>query len=141
MFFNPRFKAPVLIATGSTYVFSPRGKAYNPDSLRSRWIRWLASEEGKTLKAKWTEYCAFLAERAGEDFDPEDLKQPALHGLRGSAVALRRMAGATVQQICNDIGMSPPMVIRYTRFMDQKAAAESNIVLLEESERRRKANG
>jgi hypothetical protein len=36
MFTNSRFKEPVTIATTETYVFSPRGRAYNPDSLRSR---------------------------------------------------------------------------------------------------------
>lgn len=140
-FVNPRFKAPVVVPTGQTYVFSPRGKAYNPDSLRSRWNRWLDTEAGRTLKAKWVDHCRFLAERAGEEFDPEEAKQPALHGLRGSAVTLRRMAGANHQQIANDIGMSPPMVMRYTRFMDQKAAAESNIVLMEEADSRRKGKG
>jgi integrase len=137
-FVNPRFKAPIVSPTKDTYVFSPRGRPYNPQSLRSRWNRWLLKQDaGIELRRRWQEYCRQLAERAGEEFDPEEAKQPALHGLRGSAVVIRRMAGAAHQQIANDIGMSPQMVMHYSRFMDQKAAAESNIALLEEADRRR----
>lgn len=48
------------------------------------------------------------------------------------------MAGYQPQQISNDIGMSMPMVLRYTRFMDQREAAENNIILLHEHTERRK---
>jgi integrase len=141
-FINPRFKQPIWIPTTDTYVFSPRGKAYNPDSFRSRWNRWLmGTEQGKELLRKWRDYCQYLAERAGEDLDADEIKQPALHGLRGSAVVIRRMAGAAHQQIANDIGMSLQMVMHYSRFMDQKAAAEANIMILEDAERRRRAEG
>jgi hypothetical protein len=37
------------------------------------------------------------------------------------------MAGYQPQQISNDIGMSLGMVSRYSRFMDQREAAENNI--------------
>jgi hypothetical protein len=89
------------------------------------------------LRSRWQAHSRLLAERAGEDFDPEEAKQPALHGVRASAVVLRRMAGANHQQISNDIGMSLEMVMHYGRFMDQKEAAESNILLLEEADKRR----
>ncbi len=42
-----------------------------------------------------------------------------LHGLRGTCVVRLRKAGASVLQIGNMIGMSPPMVARYSRFADQ----------------------
>jgi hypothetical protein len=46
------------------------------------------------------------------------------------------MAGYSVQQIANHIGMSVQMVTRYSRFMDQKEAAENNIVVLEFAQKR-----
>lgn len=135
---HQRYEAAV-VPTRGNYVFSRPGNEYTPTGLRSRWNRWIDSTaEGKELIRRWTEYCHHLAERFGESFDPADTERPTLHGLRGSAVVIRRMAGATHQQIANDIGMSIQMVSHYTRFMDQKAAAESNIVLLEEADRRRK---
>jgi len=42
-----------------------------------------------------------------------------LHGLRGTCVVRLRKAGASTLQIGNMIGMSPPMVARYSRFADQ----------------------
>jgi integrase len=42
-----------------------------------------------------------------------------LHGLRGTAVVRLRKAGASVLQICSMIGMSEPMVTRYSRFADR----------------------
>lgn len=131
-FNNPRFKAQIVVPTRTTYVFSPRGSSYTPESLRSRWLRWInKTPEGGELMRRWIDYCRVLAERAGDEFDEESGKRPALHGLRGSAVVVRRMAGAAHQQIANDIGMSIQMVMHYSRFMDQKAAAERNIRLLD----------
>ena len=46
-------------------------------------------------------------------------RQPPLggasHGLRGATVLIRRKAGYEAQAIANDIGMSLPMVMHYTR--------------------------
>ncbi|WP_160310513.1 hypothetical protein [Microvirga vignae] len=64
-------------------------------------------------------------QRYGWEIDPEDSRGPTLHGLRGAAVMERRRQGYEAQAIY-DIGMSLPMVMRYTRFMDQMDAAESN---------------
>ncbi len=42
-----------------------------------------------------------------------------IHGLRGTCVVRLRKAGASVLQIGNMIGMSPPMVARYSKLADQ----------------------
>lgn len=42
-----------------------------------------------------------------------------MHGLRGTRVISLRKAGASVPMISSMIGMSPPMVTRYSRFADQ----------------------
>lgn len=42
-----------------------------------------------------------------------------LHGLRGTCVVRLRKAGASVLQICSMVGMSEPMVTRYSRLADQ----------------------
>ncbi len=71
--------------------------------------------------------------RDGETIADGVTFHPILHGLRSTAVVQRRMAGYSDELISNDIGMSLAMVIRYSRFMDQKAAAQINIVRLEEA--------
>lgn len=138
-FLNKRHGKVTEVKTVSSYVFSPTGSPYTTAGLRSRWNRWTGKDAaGKKFVEMWIDHCEHLAERNDEEFDAEEAKQPPLHGLRGSAVVLRRYAGANHQQIANDIGMSIQMVMHYSRFMDQKEAAESNIVLLEEAEKRLK---
>lgn len=46
-----------------------------------------------------------------------------LHGLRATCVVRLRKAGASVLQICSMVGMSEPMVSRYSRLADQKDMA------------------
>jgi integrase len=46
-----------------------------------------------------------------------------LHGLRATAVVRLRRAGATTVQIVDMVGLSAPMVERYSRFADQKQSA------------------
>ncbi len=46
-----------------------------------------------------------------------------LHGLRATAVVRLRRAGATTPQIVDMVGLSAPMVERYSRFADQKQSA------------------
>jgi hypothetical protein len=66
----------------------------------------------------------------------------SLKSVSASAMARRTVSqGYQPQQISNDIGMSVGMVSRYSRFMDQREAAENNIVLLDEHLERRKMRG
>ena len=46
-----------------------------------------------------------------------------LHGLRAMAVCDRRMDGLEHQEIAAQLGMSLPMVMRYSRQIDQEALA------------------
>ena len=46
-----------------------------------------------------------------------------MHGLRGTGILVRRLAGHDIDQIGNDIGMSRQMVERYMRFRDQVEVA------------------
>jgi integrase len=61
-----------------------------------------------------------------------------LHGLRGTAVVRLRRAGATTQQICDMVGMSPQMVKRYSRKSDQKENALAAVLHLEGAKERRR---
>jgi integrase len=127
-----RRKQPLAVGPCETYVFSPRGSAYTTEGLRSRWNRWLVTEAGKEFAAKWDKWERALRERDGEEIPADEELRPTLHGLRSTAVVTRRLAGYKDEDVSNDIGMSLPMVRRYSRFIDQRAAAENNIVLLEE---------
>jgi integrase len=122
---------PLPIPPGAAYVLSPAGNPYTPEGLRSRWNRWLRTDDGEALIKRWSAWMRARLERDGEDVAADATFKPTLHGLRSTAVVVRRMAGYTVQQISNDIGMSIPMVTRYSRFMDQKEAAENNVVILD----------
>jgi integrase len=122
-FVNPRFKAPVEIKSDSLYLFSPRGTAYNPESLRSRWNRWLRTEKGNALCQRWRAWLEECVKRYEWEIDPEDVNGPTIHGLRGSGILLRVAAGYDTDQIANDIGMSRPMVDHYMRFRDQMEVA------------------
>jgi hypothetical protein len=53
------------------------------------------------------------------DIDPDDMKNPTIHGLRGTGIPLRFLLGFEVDQIANDVGMSGQMVESYMRFKDQ----------------------
>lgn len=124
IFINSRFKAPVERARDDLYLFSPRGTPYNPESLRSRWGRWLTGTEGgQALCKRWREWLVQCVDRYDWEIDPEDARGPTIHGLRGSGILLRVAAGYDTDQIANDIGMSRPMVDHYMRFRDQMEVA------------------
>jgi integrase len=55
-----------------------------------------------------------------------------LHGLRGTACVRLLRAGANTRQIADMVGMSEPMVKRYTRFAEQRKNALAAVVRLEE---------
>lgn len=54
-----------------------------------------------------------------------------IHGLRGSAVVRLRKMGFTDLEIASYIGMSPPMVARYSRLADQKKMALATVERIE----------
>jgi integrase len=54
-----------------------------------------------------------------------------LHGLRATAVVRLRRAGATTPQIVDMVGLSAPMVERYSRFADQKQSALAAVYKLD----------
>jgi hypothetical protein len=124
VFTNPRFKKPIERSRSDLYLFSPRGTAYNPESLRSRWGRWLTgTEDGAALCERWRVWLLECVKRYDWEIEPEDARGPTIHGLRGSGILLRIAAGYDTDQIANDIGMSRPMVDRYMRFRDQMEIA------------------
>jgi hypothetical protein len=125
LFENSRFKAPIERVRADLYLFSPRGTAYNPDSLRSRWGRWLTgTDNGKALCERWRAWLAECVARYDWEIDPDDARGPTIHGLRGSGILLRIAAGYDTDQIANDVGMSRPMVDHYMRFRDQMEVAD-----------------
>lgn len=54
-----------------------------------------------------------------------------LHGLRATAVVRLRRAGATTPQIVDMVGLSAPMVERYSRFASQKQSAAAAVIHLD----------
>jgi integrase len=56
-----------------------------------------------------------------------------LHGLRGHACVRLLRAGANTRQVADMVGMSEPMVARYTRFSEQKANALAAVYHLEKA--------
>lgn len=109
------------------YLYTPRGEPYTPERIRRRWTWWLAkTDHGRDLSARWKVWLADQVKRYGWQHDAEEARGPTLHGLRGAAVGLRRRAGYQAQEIANGIGMSLPMVMHYTRFVDQMEAAQAS---------------
>ncbi|MDR7040527.1 integrase [Methylobacterium sp. BE186] len=125
-FTNSRWLAPISRHRADLYLYTPRAQHYTPDRIRARWTRWLETPAGTLLRGRWRSWLGEQVKRYGWEIDPEEARGPTLHGLRGTAVVLRRRAGYEAQAISNDIGMSLPMVMHYTRFMDQMDAAEAN---------------
>lgn len=63
---------------------------------------------------------AWVRERArNELLAPLREQGRVMHGLRGTCVVRLRKAGASALQICSMIGMSEPMVARYSRLADK----------------------
>lgn len=59
-----------------------------------------------------------------------------IHGLRGTACVRLLRAGAHTQQIADMVGMSPPMVKRYTRFASQRENALAAVHYLDRNDPR-----
>jgi hypothetical protein len=88
-FTNARWKAPRAVHNKDTYLYSPRGKPYTETSLRARWHRWLESEPGLAVRAKWKEWNTAQVAKYEWEIDPDDVKGPTIHGLRGTGVLAR----------------------------------------------------
>jgi integrase len=109
------------------YLYSSTNSPYTPDSLRSRYGRWLSeTEEGKVLSKRWKDWVSGMVKKYDWDIDPEDADHPTIHGLRGTGILLRSELGYTVDQIGNDIGMSRQNVDHYMRFRDQMKVGFDN---------------
>ena len=92
--------------------------------LRARYQRWLnRTDEGVAVCKLWRKWLAEQVRKYEWDIDPEASKNPTIHGLRGTGILVRRLAGHDIDQIGNDIGMSRQMVERYMRFRDQVEVA------------------
>lgn len=63
----------------------------------------------------------------------ESLRHLVLHGLRATAVVRFTHLGATTRQISETIGLSEPMVARYSRFASRKQTASATIIQLDEA--------
>ena len=79
--------------------------------------------KGKELCLLWQKWLAEQVRKYEWDIDPEESGNPTIHGLRGTGILVRRLAGHDIDQIGNDIGMSRQMVERYMRFRDQVEVA------------------
>ncbi|MDR6954446.1 integrase [Ancylobacter sp. 3268] len=85
------------------YVLRPDGRRYTTDAMRVAWNDYLATPEGAAL--------------AG--FTP--------HDLRATKVCDERIAGKNHQQISALVGMSVPMVMKYSKHIDQRLAARGSV--------------
>lgn len=92
------------------YITSATGKRMNARGLSSAWREWVLTDAGKPARGR------------------------TIHDLRATAVCDRRMDGMTHQEIANDIGMSPGMVSRYSRKIDQKMLGEASVEKRERAE-------
>jgi hypothetical protein len=93
------------------------------EPMAMTWGRWLATKEGKALCAKWRAWLEEMKRRYEWEVDPEDVRGPTIHGLRGTGILARFAAGYDVGQIANDIGASRQTVEHYMRFRDQMEVA------------------
>ncbi|WP_246684125.1 MULTISPECIES: integrase [unclassified Mesorhizobium] len=64
--------------------------------------------------------------------DHSELAGAVWHGLRANAVIRLRQAGYTSMQISDAVGMSVPMVERYSRYADRKAGGQAILLSLKE---------
>ncbi|MBL8570936.1 MAG: hypothetical protein JNK84_17845 [Phreatobacter sp.] len=78
------------------------------------------------LRAEWK-----IWRDAQADKIPADI---TLHDLRASAVCERRIAGLAHQVICDQLCMSPGMVMRYSKHIDREMNARSGMKTLERAE-------
>jgi len=98
---------------------------YTDTSLRARWMRRLRKtpQQGKELCTKWQKWLTEMVAKYDWDIDPEDAKNPTIHGLRGTGILTRYAQGYDVDQIANHVGMSRQTVEHYMRFKDQMQVA------------------
>jgi len=84
-------------------VQTPKGEAYNTDRFQAAWTRLMnGTPAGRIREEGYT-----------------------FHGLRASSVEKLREAGCNAHEIESITGMSPAMIMRYSRFADQKKLAKS----------------
>jgi len=85
-FTNSRWKAPIDRFRDDRYLYSPRGVPYTDTSLRARWMRWLRkTPKGKELCKNWQKWLTEMVAKYDWDIDPEDAKNPTVHGCAGPA--------------------------------------------------------
>jgi hypothetical protein len=101
-----RSKRPIPRHREDLYLYSPRAAAYNPSSLRARWGRWLACEEGTVLCQRWRTWLEEMRRRYEWELDPEDARGPTIHGLRGTGILARFALRYDTAQIANDVDAS-----------------------------------
>jgi integrase len=85
------------------WIVSPRGKPMSGDHLAASLLRFIAGRP-----------------------ELKDIPQLTPHGWRAMAVCDRRMDGLTHQEISAQICMSLPMVMRYSRHIDQELLARTS---------------
>jgi integrase len=92
------------------------------------------------LQAHGKPYTRKMLDRhfAAQRDEIEALRGVTLHGLRATAVVRLRRAGISHQEIQALVGMSMPMVIRYSRYADRKASSKAAVVRMDR-ERAKKA--
>jgi hypothetical protein len=66
--------------------------------------------------------------------DHPELADAVWHGLRANAVIHLRQSGCSIAQISDMIGMSPPMVERYSRHADRKAGGKAVLLGLKQGQ-------
>jgi integrase len=66
--------------------------------------------------------------------DHPKLAEVVWHGLRANAVIRLRQSGYSTAQISDMIGMSPPMVERYSRHADRKAGGQAVLLALKKGQ-------
>lgn len=84
---------------GAAYVMQANARRHNTNSMRDVWNEFAATEAGAALRG----------------FTP--------HDLRATKVCDERVTGKSHQRIAAIVGMSVEMVMKYSRHIDQKAAA------------------
>lgn len=89
------------LSTDTPFLRSEGGKPLSREAISKQWHRWV--NEHPFVQNKGV----------------------TIHGLRATAVC-DRFGHVTEGQIAKEIGMSPKMVTRYTRFIDAEAAARSS---------------
>ncbi len=86
------------------FIVSAIGNKMSGNHLGVDWNRWRASDEAKPIRHL----------------------RMTIHGLKATAVADRRAAGASDGSVADELGMSEAMVRRYSRFADKAASARAS---------------